>query len=94
MISDGMRGVFTVPMEERLARQVKLVRYIVDSLSTHNSYAFGYFFSELLNFANVVSWIDLNLDVRCMSHFSYRLETFSSWINFWEVLSSLMVLML
>uniref|UniRef100_A0A336M2F4 Innexin n=1 Tax=Culicoides sonorensis TaxID=179676 RepID=A0A336M2F4_CULSO len=54
MISDGIRGVYTAPMEERLNRQSRLVRYIVDSLSTHNSYSFGYFFCELLNFINVI----------------------------------------
>jgi hypothetical protein len=53
MISDGIRGVYTAPLEERLGRQGRLVRYIVDSLSTHNIYAFGYFFCELLNFMNV-----------------------------------------
>lgn len=55
MISDGIRGVYTAPMDERINRQSRLVRYIVDSLSTHNSYSFGYFFCELLNFINVVN---------------------------------------
>lgn len=54
MISDGMRGVFTLSIEERTARQRRLVQYIYDSLKTHNSYSFGYFFCELLNFINVV----------------------------------------
>ncbi|XP_063703617.1 innexin inx3 [Culicoides brevitarsis] len=54
MISDGIRGVYTAPMDERISRQSRLVRYIVDSLSTHNSYSFGYFFCEFLNFINVI----------------------------------------
>lgn len=57
MISDGIRGVYTPqPLEERMSRQGRLVRYIVDSLTTHNMYAAGYFFCEALNFVNVVSW--------------------------------------
>jgi len=55
MITDGLRGVLTMPLPERRSRQDRLVRYIVDSLSTHNTYAFGYFFCEALNLLNVVS---------------------------------------
>lgn len=54
MISDGMRGVITAPMEERMSRQRRLVRYVMESLRTHNTYSFGYFFCELLNFINVI----------------------------------------
>lgn len=54
MISDGMRGVLTMPLQERRSRQDRLVRYLVDSLSTHNTYAFGYFFCEFLNVLNVI----------------------------------------
>lgn len=54
MISDGMRGLVTAPIVERQLRQKRLVEYIVDSLSTHNGYSFGYFLCELLNFINVV----------------------------------------
>lgn len=56
MISDGLRGVLTMPIQERRMRQDRLVRYLVDSMSTHNTYAFGYFFCEFLNVLNVVSW--------------------------------------
>jgi innexin len=55
MISEGLRGVLTMPVEERRARQHRLVRYLVDSRNTHNTYAFGYFFCEFLNVINVVS---------------------------------------
>lgn len=55
LISDGMRGVLTIPIKERHSRQRRLVRYIMDSLTTHNTYSFGYFFAELLNFINTVS---------------------------------------
>lgn len=60
MISDGLRGVLTMPIQERRSRQDRLVRYLVDSRTTHNSYAFGYFFCEFLNVVNVVrfaSWL-------------------------------------
>ena len=57
MISEGLRGVLTMPIGERRARQDRLVRYLMDSLSTHNTYAFGYFFCEFLNVLNVVSFI-------------------------------------
>lgn len=55
MISEGLRGVITMPQDERRARQNRIVRYLVDSMSTHNTYAFGYFFCEFLNVVNVVS---------------------------------------
>jgi innexin len=54
MISEGLRGVLTMSVEERRARQHRLVRYLVDSRNTHNTYAFGYFFCEFLNVINVV----------------------------------------
>lgn len=56
MITDGIRGVSTttVPAEERHARQSILARYVMISLRTHNTYAFGYFLCEALNFINVV----------------------------------------
>lgn len=56
MITEGLRGVLTMPIAERRHRQDRLVRYLVDSLSTHNTYAFGYFFCEFLNVLNVVSY--------------------------------------
>lgn len=55
MISDGMRGTIIGAKEERAHRQVKLVHYLYDSLHMHNTYAFGYFLCEALNFINVVS---------------------------------------
>lgn len=54
MISEGMRGVLTLPLEERIIRQRRLVQYLNASLRTHNAYSFGYFFCEILNFINVM----------------------------------------
>lgn len=54
MITDGLRGVLTMTQEDRRLRQNRLVRYLVDSMRTHNTYAFGYFFCEFLNVCNVV----------------------------------------
>lgn len=56
MITEGLRGVLTMGVQERRARQERLVRYLEDSLRTHNTYAFGYFFCEFLNVINVVSF--------------------------------------
>lgn len=55
MITEGIRGVVAMPLAERRHRQDRLVRYLEDSLRTHNTYAFGYFFCEFLNVCNVVS---------------------------------------
>ena len=54
MISDGLRGAIIINQEEREYRQHMLVKYVYNSLSTHNTYSFGYFLCEALNFANVV----------------------------------------
>jgi hypothetical protein len=55
MITEGLRGVMILSPDERKGRQKRLVNYIIDSLTTHNSYSFGYFFCEFLNLLNVVS---------------------------------------
>lgn len=55
MISEGMRGAMVGAKEERIHRQNRLVQYLVETLHMHNSYAFGYFICEALNFINVVS---------------------------------------
>ena len=55
LISDGLRGTMTLGPEERKGRQSRLVRYLIESMKTHNSYSFGYFICEALNFINVVS---------------------------------------
>lgn len=55
MISEGLRGAITMGTEERRARQNRIVRYLLESINTHNTYAFGYFFCEFLNVFNVVS---------------------------------------
>lgn len=55
MISQGLRGIFTLPAGERQNRSKRLVNYIVESMRTHNSYSFGYFFCEFLNLANVIA---------------------------------------
>lgn len=55
MISQGMRGMFTLSVTERASRQRRLIDYIVASMRTHNSYSFGYFLCEILNFVNVIA---------------------------------------
>lgn len=54
MITDGMRGSLVGAKEERTHRQSRLVQYLCDTLHMHNTYAFGYFLCEALNFINVV----------------------------------------
>ncbi|KDR16624.1 Innexin inx3, partial [Zootermopsis nevadensis] len=54
MISKDLRGSTIECKEKRHNKQDKLVQYISYSLHTHNGYAFGYFFCEILNFVNVV----------------------------------------
>jgi hypothetical protein len=54
MISDGMRGTLVGAKEERERRQARLVQYLVETMHLHNTYAFGYFFCEALNFVNVM----------------------------------------
>lgn len=66
MISEGMRGALIGAKEERLHRQSRLVQYLVETLHLHNSYAFGYFLCEGLNFFNVVS--NCVKTTHCVSH--------------------------
>uniref|UniRef100_A0AAG5CRH3 Innexin n=1 Tax=Anopheles atroparvus TaxID=41427 RepID=A0AAG5CRH3_ANOAO len=54
MITEGMRGVSAASPVERKARHERLAQYLVDSVNTHNTYSFGYFICEALNFINVV----------------------------------------
>lgn len=54
MITDGMRGSLVGVKEERTHRQSRLVQYLVETMHMHNTYAFGYFACEALNFINVV----------------------------------------
>lgn len=54
IISHGMRGAIIGSKDERVHREMRLVQYLYDSLHQHNSYAFGYFLCEALNFINVV----------------------------------------
>lgn len=54
MITDGMRGSLVGVKEERTQRQSRLVQYLVETMHMHNTYAFGYFACEALNFINVV----------------------------------------
>ncbi|KAF2880296.1 hypothetical protein ILUMI_25873 [Ignelater luminosus] len=54
MISEGMRGSMVGAKEERQHRQSRLVQYLIETLHMHNSYAFGYFICEALNFVNVL----------------------------------------
>ncbi|XP_063379017.1 innexin inx3 [Cydia fagiglandana] len=54
MISDGIRGTVANISDDRNKRQNRLVEYLIDTLNMHNTYSFGYFFCEALNFINVV----------------------------------------
>lgn len=54
MISEGMRGTIASIADDRTNRQNRLVQYLIDTLHMHNSYSFGYFLCEALNFINVV----------------------------------------
>lgn len=56
MITDGMRGSIIGAKEEREHRQSRLVQYLYETMHMHNTYAFGYFMCEALNFVNVVSY--------------------------------------
>ncbi|XP_028027371.1 innexin inx3 [Bombyx mandarina] len=54
LISEGMRGTMASIADDKNNRQNRLVQYLLDTLHMHNTYSFGYFFCEVLNFANVV----------------------------------------
>lgn len=54
MITEGLRGMITIPEDYRKERQNRIVQYFIDSLNSHNGYSFGYFFCECLNFINVL----------------------------------------
>ncbi|KAJ8981651.1 hypothetical protein NQ317_000879 [Molorchus minor] len=54
MISEGMRGILVGEKQEREYRQNRLVQYLIETMHLHNSYAFGYFLCEALNFVNVM----------------------------------------
>ncbi|KAI8429144.1 hypothetical protein MSG28_007691 [Choristoneura fumiferana] len=54
MISDGIRGSVANISDGRNKRQNRLVEYLIDTMNMHNTYSFGYFFCEALNFVNVV----------------------------------------
>ncbi|XP_076266620.1 innexin 3 [Rhynchophorus ferrugineus] len=54
MISEGLRGALVGEKAEREHRQNRLVQYLVETMHQHNTYAFGYFLCEALNFINVI----------------------------------------
>lgn len=54
MITEGLRGMVTIPDDYRKERQNRIVQYFVDSLNSHNGYSFAYFFCEFLNCINVI----------------------------------------
>ncbi|XP_002053959.3 innexin inx3 [Drosophila novamexicana] len=54
MITDGLRGMISVPEDYRKDRQDRIIKYFMESLNTHNGYSFAYFFCEVLNFVNVI----------------------------------------
>lgn len=55
IITAGIRGIFTLPKDERMVRQKRLVAYFLASMRQHNTYALGYFICEILNFVNVIA---------------------------------------
>lgn len=66
MISEGLRGTIAESFEKRSDNHDRLVQYINCALHTHGSYAFGYFFCEVLNFVNVVSGIIRTVGISTM----------------------------
>ncbi|CAH0555057.1 unnamed protein product [Brassicogethes aeneus] len=54
MITEGLRGLLISSKEEREHRQSRLVQYLIETMHLHNTYAFGYFLCEALNFINVL----------------------------------------
>lgn len=66
MISEGLRGTTAESLEKRRDNHDRLVQYINCALHTHGSYAFGYFFCEVLNFVNVVSGIIRTVSISTM----------------------------
>ncbi|XP_030749888.1 innexin inx3 [Sitophilus oryzae] len=54
MISGGLRGALVGEKAEREQRQNRLVQYLIETMHQHNTYAFGYFLCEALNFINVI----------------------------------------
>uniref|UniRef100_A0A2A4K0X0 Innexin n=1 Tax=Heliothis virescens TaxID=7102 RepID=A0A2A4K0X0_HELVI len=54
MISDGIRGTAATIADDKNNRLNRLVQYLVDTRHMHNTYSFGYFFCEIMNFVNVV----------------------------------------
>ncbi|XP_053946801.1 innexin inx3 [Anastrepha ludens] len=53
-ITEGLRGFITIPDDYRKDRQARIIKYLMDSLNSHNGYSFAYYFCEALNFANVI----------------------------------------
>ncbi|XP_073817704.1 innexin 3 [Musca autumnalis] len=54
MITDGLRGMVSIPEDYRKDRQNRIIKYLMDSLNSHAGYSFAYFFCEALNFVNVI----------------------------------------
>lgn len=57
MVTEGLRGSLVGEKQDREFRQNRLVQYLVETMHLHNTYAFGYFFCEALNFVNVVRYL-------------------------------------
>lgn len=53
-ITDGLRGLITMPEDYGKERTNRIIKYLIDSLNSHASYSFAYYFCEALNFANVI----------------------------------------
>ncbi|XP_013109843.1 innexin inx3 [Stomoxys calcitrans] len=54
MITDGLRGMVSIPEDYRKDRQNRIIKYLIDSLNSHAGYSFAYYLCEALNFINVI----------------------------------------
>ncbi|KAK9889296.1 hypothetical protein WA026_004576 [Henosepilachna vigintioctopunctata] len=54
MITEGLRGSLVGGKDERKGRQNMLLQYSIETMHLHNTYTFGYFLREVLNFVDVI----------------------------------------
>lgn len=54
MITDGLRGMVSLPEDYRKDRQNRIIKYLMESLNSHAGYSFAYYLCEALNFINVI----------------------------------------
>ncbi|XP_025406698.1 innexin inx3-like isoform X2 [Sipha flava] len=53
IITNDLRGLSMDSVQERLAKQNKLVQYFIESFHMHSTYALGYIFCEIINVINI-----------------------------------------